>query len=260
MFPFAETHLQTLCANRQTTLGVNHQPTLGVDHRPTLGVNHQPTLGVNHQPTLGVKYRPTFGVNHQTPMLGSETSNGRQTFLNPPRSQTLGLSRTTANSGRDGARIQRPSWMQQRKGKVPKKSKKVKLSLWEHEFICLANCGQSSPPSAMDKIDLIRAGLGPKKIPFLDFGESYDFHDEIISAFPKLLDAGGYELLRTQQNNTRELFVIQPPSGGYTVQYLRSIVGQAKVFIRPIQKDLCLDPLLDDKDEVVCKYSFCVRQ
>ncbi len=76
-----------------------------------------------------------------------------------PRSQML---------GRNTAQVQRPSWMQ-RKGKGPKKYKKVKLSLWEHEFICLASCGQLTPPSSMEKIDLIRAGLGPKKIPFLDF-------------------------------------------------------------------------------------------
>ena len=158
-----------------------------------------------------------------------------------PRSQML---------GRNTAQVQRPSWMQ-RKGKGPKKSKKVKLSLWEHEFICLASCGQLTPPSSMEKIDLIRAGLGPKKIPFLDFGEPFEFHDEITSAFPKLRNAGGYELLRTQQHNNRELFVISPPSDGYTAEYLRRIVGQAKVFVRPIQKDLSLDPLVD-KDDLVC--------
>ncbi len=160
-----------------------------------------------------------------------------------PRSQML---------GRNTAQVQRPSWMQRKgKGKGPKKYKKVKLSLWEHEFICLASCGQLTPPSSMEKIDLIRAGLGPKKIPFLDFGEPFEFHDEITSAFPKLRNAGGYELLRTQQHNNRELFVISPPSGGYTAEYLRRIVGQAKVFVRPIQKDLSLDPLVD-KDDLVC--------
>ena len=101
---------------------------------------------------------------------------------------------------------------------------------------------------------VIKAGLGPKKIPFLDFGEPFEFHAEIISAFPKLHNAGGYELLRTKQHNTRELFVISPQSGGYTAEYLRRIVGQAKVFIRPIQKDLSLDPLVDDKDYLVCYY------
>ncbi len=115
-----------------------------------------------------------------------------------PRSQMLGY------CGQNTVRVQRPSWMQ-RKGKA-KKSKKVKLSLWEHEFICLASCGQLVPPTSMDKVNLIRAGLGPKKISFLDFGEPFEFHDEIISAFPKLRDAGGYELLRTQQHSTRELY------------------------------------------------------
>ncbi len=131
-----------------------------------------------------------------------------------------------------------------------RKSQKVEKSHWEHEFICLASCGQLAPPTSMNKVNLIRAGLGPKKMPFLDFGEPFEFHDELISAF--LRDAGGYELLRTQQHSTRELFVISPPSGGYTVEYLHHIVGQAKVFIRPIQKDLFLDPLVDDNDDLVC--------
>ncbi len=47
-------------------------------------------------------------------------------------------------------------------------------------------------------------------------------------------------------NNNREFFV-----SGYTVQYLKSIVSQAKVYVRPMQKDLDLTPLMADKDEFV---------
>ena len=55
------------------------------------------------------------------------------------------------------------------------------------------------------------------------------------------MEGGGYELLRTVPN------VIPPPQGGYTVEYLKNIVSQAKVYIRPLQKNLSLDapPLLD---------------
>ena len=105
------------------------------------------------------------------------------------------------------SRVHRPPWMQERhnvfgarKGNR-KKSKKVRLAMWEHEFICLAHCGQKTPPSPMEKAELINAGLGPRKLSLLDFGESWEFHEEISSAFPKLSDGGGYELMRTQPNN-----------------------------------------------------------
>ena len=132
-----------------------------------------------------------------------------------------------------------------------KKSKKVKLSMWEHELICLANCGEVTPPTPMEKADLIRADLGPRKLSLFEFGDSSQFHDDVLVAFPKLADGGGYELLRTKQNNNKELCVIPPPSGGYNAEYLKSIVGQAKVYIRPIQKDLSTTPLNDDSDTLV---------
>ena len=114
----------------------------------------------------------------------------------------------------------------------------MKLSMWEHEFICLASISQSSPPSPMEKAELIRAGLGPKKLSLFQYRDSAEFHDGIASAFPKLTSGGGYELMRTMPNNNKELCVIPPPSGGYTVEYLKNVVNQAKVYIRPLQKDL----------------------
>ena len=69
----------------------------------------------------------------------------------------------------------------------------------------------------------------------------------ITSSYPKLILGGGYELLRTLPNNNKEICVIPPPAGGYTVEYLKSIISQAKVYVRPIQKDLSLDAILDDE-------------
>ena len=60
-------------------------------------------------------------------------------------------------------RVQQPSWMTERRTtfKSSKKSKKVKLSMWEHEFKCLACCGEATP---MENAELIKAGLGPHKL------------------------------------------------------------------------------------------------
>ena len=84
-----------------------------------------------------------------------------------------------------------------------------------------------------------------------------ELHEEIISSFPRLKDGGGYELLRTKPENNRVLFVIPSPAGGYTVNYLKSIVNQAKVYIRPIQQNLSTFPI-DDLNYMVSKiiYSF----
>ena len=85
----------------------------------------------------------------------------------------------------------------------------------------------------------MRAGLGHRKISLWEHGESNELHHELMEIFPQLRDAGGYELLRTAEHSTKDLQVIPPPTGGYTVSFLKAVVAQAKVYIRPLQKDLC---------------------
>ena len=78
-------------------------------------------------------------------------------------------------------------------------------------------------------------------------GDSSDFYDSIIRAYPKLSSGGGFELLRSCDGNIKELAVIPPPSGGYTVSYLKSIMAQAKVYIRPLQRNLSLEVVYCDE-------------
>ena len=152
-------------------------------------------------------------VQHYVPHLITPSTSGS---LNPaPQSRpfvSTNVWQHTSNHPTSSAppRVHRPPWMQERHNvfgsrKRGKKSKKVRIAMWEHEFICLAKCGQKIPPSPMEKAELINAGLGPRKLSLLECGESWEFHDEILSAFPKLSDGGGYELMRTQPNNNREL-------------------------------------------------------
>ena len=131
--------------------------------------------------------------------------------------------------------------------------------MWEHEFTCLARCGEAIPPTLMEKAELIRAGLGPRKLSLFEYGDSGQFHDDVMAAFPKLAEGGGYELMRTKQNNNRELCVIPSLSGGYTAEYLKSIVGQAKVYICPIQKDLSVTPESDSDFSVSTDYIILTR-
>ena len=97
----------------------------------------------------------------------------------------------------------------------------------------------------MEAGQLLRAGLGKKQLSVLEFGDSSDVHMEILNAFPKLQEGGGYELLRVGDTGGQrnQLVLIPPPCEGYTVPYLKEVLRQAKVYIRPIQKDLSLDAL-----------------
>lgn len=116
-------------------------------------------------------------------------------------------------------------------------SKKNKLPQWTHTWVCLANRGEQYNPSADTRAAMQLAGLGEKRFSLLDF-DPQEIHEELIAQFPKLENTGGYELLRTAAGGVGMLQLIKSPPNGFTVEYLRAVVGSAKIFIRPLQQDL----------------------
>ena len=135
---------------------------------------------------------------------------------------------------------------------VPK-TKKKRLGTWSHDFVCLwCTTTATKPPSCLKIADLIRAGLGRKQITLIDGDGSHELHREILHTFPRLSEGGGYELLRVAESGQRNLCVIPSPSDGYSVSYLREVLRQAKVYIRPVQNDLSLDPRDNAADPVRC--------
>lgn len=58
------------------------------------------------------------------------------------------------------------------------------------------------------------------------------FVEKIESVYPKLKDAGGFELLRSGPSS-KDLIVINPPASGYTVPFLKEVsgLGQALAYI-----------------------------
>ena len=84
----------------------------------------------------------------------------------------------------------------------------------------------------------------------MEDGDSTDVHAEIMAAFPKLKEGGGYELLRASDfgGQRRELVLIPSPSEGYTVSYLKEVLRQAKVYVRPVQQNLNLIELSSSCD------------
>lgn len=134
-------------------------------------------------------------------------------------------------------------------GSYRSRSKKKKVAMWEKEFTCLAHIDQKRTPDPLHKAELIRAGLGGARLSLFENGDAWEFHEQLVEKFPKLHDGGGYELLRTV-GSSHELQIIPPPSGGYTTLYVKSVVGQAKVYVRPLQKDLSLEEVGTESDVV----------
>ena len=87
------------------------------------------------------------------------------------------------------------------------------------------------------------AGLGKKRITIIECGDGADMHEEILSSFPALKAAGGYELMRVGERQRNKLEVIPVHLQGYTHHYLKEVARQAKIYIRPLQCNLPLKPL-----------------
>ena len=108
------------------------------------------------------------------------------------------------------------------------------------KFICLADKEQSETPDSEEHRELLMAGLGEAKIAVPEESSEKDVRELLIKTFPKLKDAGGFELMYVETRK-RELRLIPPGLNGLPMKYLVSFVGQGKIFVRPIQQDLLLE-------------------
>ena len=110
---------------------------------------------------------------------------------------------------------------------------------WTHDFFCLGSTQAASVPSRAQKIALQNAGLGHWKELFSCKGTALDVKTRLESVYPKLKAGAGFELLRSGSPSSK-LSLIIPPSGGYSVPFLRDAarLGQALAYVRPLQKDL----------------------
>ena len=91
-----------------------------------------------------------------------------------------------------------------------------------------------------EKTALCNCGLGDGSITF-EMNEGCDYcHSKILEKYPKLAMAGGYELLLYKRGGGDDagFHSIKPP---YTPLRLKDFSGQAKIYIRPLQKDLAIE-------------------
>lgn len=130
-----------------------------------------------------------------------------------------------------------------KKGKRPKfsgtpvsKWSKARTT-WTHQFVCLADCnGMKVRSTGFEREVLLDAGLG-EKITFPDMDcSAEEYRDQVLEAFPKLTEAGGYEMMRCIPNSR-----VLEPIAASALQSPRATherVGHSRVYLRPIQKDL----------------------
>ena len=129
------------------------------------------------------------------------------------------------------------------KGKDSKpRSKKKKLQMWTHTFVCLAKVDQDQAPDSRERAQLKMAGLGEKRCSIFLYAEAEELQDALTDEFPKLSRGGGFELLR-QTGNSLLLEAIPSPKNGYTVEYLKAVVSNAKIYVRPMQRGLDIEAL-----------------
>lgn len=119
-----------------------------------------------------------------------------------------------------------------KKGKGKGKGKAIIMiqpkESWTHDFCLLSNTEQDKTPSQESLLALKEAGLGRKKLVFPNKNGNFeDLKGVLESEYEKIKSQdGAFELMRAESGGTsRPLKLILMPSDGYTIPYLRDLVG-----------------------------------
>lgn len=116
------------------------------------------------------------------------------------------------------------------------------------KFVCLASKEEEDRPplSVKERTALANAGLGDASITF-GINKS-SVYNGIIERFPKLSEVGGFDLMLFQRGTGEDagFHRIHPP---HTALRLKELCGQAKIYIRPLQKDIVVAGG-EDREEV----------
>ena len=116
----------------------------------------------------------------------------------------------------------------------PNKKKHLTYTL---KFVCLASKSAIKPPTTVkERTDLSNACLGDKSITFV---ENEPVYDKIVEQYPQLSEVGGFDFLLYQRGGGRDagFHALNPP---HVASRLKDLCGQAKIYIRPVQKDILL--------------------
>ena len=123
-----------------------------------------------------------------------------------------------------------------RRSSLTKKEKTV-----TRKFVCLADKTQADVPTVQEKRELFQGGLGEKKIALPVDGEFPRLHAVLVDSFPRLADAGGFELMYAEPGK-RDLNVI-PTGPGTPWHTFRSLSGKEGCIFVPSNVILILQHL-----------------
>ena len=116
---------------------------------------------------------------------------------------------------------------------------------WTHDLCLLSNTEQDKTPTQESLLALKEAGLGRKRVVFPNKNGNFEhFKDVLESEYEKIKSQdGAFELMRAESGGTsRPLKLILMPSDGYTIPYLRDLVGNnTLLYIRPMKSSLPMD-------------------
>ena len=90
----------------------------------------------------------------------------------------------------------------------------TRAQVWSHNFPYLASRYSQQVPGRQEKDELKEAGLGEQNVNIGLKASAGELHEKLISVYPKLEGAGGYELLPCLPNS-RSLAKLQLPQGGH---------------------------------------------
>ena len=103
------------------------------------------------------------------------------------------------------------------------------------------------------------SGLGEKKVVLKKNSSCSYFHETLLENFPRLCDAGGFELLCTQHRSKTKLKIFHPKqNAGNNVLHLKEDIASAKIYIRPLQRDLDHEPFEQNQTPKVRVFETCV--
>ena len=107
---------------------------------------------------------------------------------------------------------------------------------------------QRPPTTVKERTALSNSCLGAKSITFV---ENKSVYDTIYEHYPQLSDVGGFDFIWNQRGGGSDsgFHVINPP---HTPCQLKDVCGQAKIYLRPAQKDIplvsqaaCVQPCIE---------------
>lgn len=86
---------------------------------------------------------------------------------------------------------------------------------------------------------------------FRSDGDAEHIHQTLLGTFPILAECGGYSLLRLAENSHAMVEI----DGPFSVSYLKDILNHAKLYVRPLQKDITEEDMRDYLGSKVISFS-----